>query len=275
MPVRSLWKGWISFGLVTIPVRLYAATEDRSVSFHLLHRRCGTRVRYLRFCPTCRMELDEGEIVRGYEFAPGQYVELGEEDLEGLPLPTLRTIEILDFVALAEIDPIFYDRSYYVEPAEGGQRAYALLREAMRRTGTVGIGKVALRHKEALACLRLHGPRGAALVLATMHYPDEVRSPESLAALREPAPVDGRELDLAVDLVERLRAPFEPGRYRDRYREALLQRIEAKIRGRQIRLEPPPEPRVADLMEALKASLERLERGEPLLAGDGRRGLPR
>lgn len=272
--MRSLWKGSISFGLVHIPVRLYAATEDRRVSFHLLHRRCGTRVRYLRWCPHCRTELADEELVRAYEYAPDQYVVLGEEDLEGLPLPTLRTVEILDFVALEQIDPIYFERSYYLEPADGGARAYALLREAMRRTRRVAVGRVALRQKEALACLRVFGGEPGVLVLATMHYPDEVRPPEALAGVRDPAPVSERELGLAVDLIDHLTAPFEPGRYRDRYREALQERIEAKVRGREVTLPPQPEVPVADLLDALRASLERVGAdgaGAPAgRAGDGR-----
>lgn len=263
--MRSLWKGWISFGLVTIPVRLYAAAEDRRVAFHLLHRRCHSRIRYQRFCPACRTEVGEEELVRAVEWAPGQYVEVTEEDLERLPLPTLHTFEIQDFVAMPEVDPIFFEKSYYVEPAEGGERAYALLREAMQRTGTAALGRIALRQREALACLRLLGPEGRVLVLATMHYADEIRPPEALPALRAPVPVDPRQLELAVELIGRLRSPFLPERYRDRYREALQQLIEAKVRGREVRVPPPPEPPVVDLLEALRASLEQLE-----AAADGR-----
>lgn len=262
--MRAIWKGSIGFGLVNIPVRLYAATEDRRVAFHLLHAPCGTRIRYLRWCPTHRSEVADGEIVRGFEYTPGQYVVVTEEDLEGLPLPTARTIEILDFVALEQIDPVLYDRAYYLEPADGGARAYALLREAMRRTGRVALGRVALRNKETLAAVRALGEGGrGVLVMSTMHYPDEVRSPELLPGLREEVAVAERELELAVDLIERLTAPFDPARYRDRYREALLERIEAKVRGREITVAPQPQPPVVDLLEALRASLERVD-------GDGR-----
>lgn len=278
MGVRSLWKGSISFGLVHIPVRLYAATEDRRVTFHLLHRRCGTRVRYLRWCPHCRAELGEDDVVRAYEYAPDQYVVLTDEDLAGLPLPTLRTVEILDFVSLDAIDPVYFERSFYLEPADGGARAYALLREALRRTRRVAVGRVALRQKEALACVRVFGGGAEApgvLLLATMHYPDEVRSPAALAGLREPVSVAPRELELAVELVERLSAPFDPARYRDRYREALWQRIEAKVRGREVTVPPQPEVPVADLLAALRASLEQLGDGTPARAGAPGDGWPR
>jgi len=262
--VRSIWKGSISFGLVHIPVRLYAATEDRSVHFHLLHRRCGTRIRYRRWCPHCGVEPEEGDIARGYPWAPGQYVIVEDADLESLPLPTARTVAIQAFVRLDSIDPIYFDRTYFLEPADGGGRAYGLLREAMRQTGRAAVARVALRHKESLACVRVHGDR--ALVLETMHRADEIRDPGVLPGLAgTAAPADPGELALAVDLIDRLTAPFEPERYPDRYREALLAMIEERVRGRRITVPPaPPQAPVVDLMEALRASLRQVEQAAPV-----------
>ncbi|MBX6378517.1 MAG: Ku protein, partial [Clostridia bacterium] len=223
--MRSLWRGSISFGLVHIPVRLYAATEARDVRFHLLHGTCHTRIRNRRYCPSCRRLVEEGELVRGYEVSPERYVVVSDEDLRALPLPTERALEILDFVDLATIDPIYFERSYFVEPAEGGGRAYGLLRRAMAATGRAALVRVALRARESLACLRVYPPGG--LALATMFYPDEVRDVRQLEGVRAaPVPAEGRELAIAIQLVEQLSAPFEPDRYHDRYREALLARIE-------------------------------------------------
>lgn len=256
--MRSIWKGSISFGLVYIPVRVYAATEDRSVHFHLLHRRCGTRVRYRRWCDHCDSELRPEDIVKAYAWAPDQYVVVEEDDLADLPLPTARTVAIQSFVRLDAIDPIYFDRTYFLEPVEGGGRAYALLREALRHTGRVAVAKVAMRAKESLACVRVLGDR--VLALATMHYPDEIHSPDALQGLEAAAEVDERELGLAVDLIDRLTAPFDPQQYHDEYREALLALIEAKVRGRQITVPPArPATPVVDLMEALRASLQRVE----------------
>ncbi|HEX6989008.1 MAG TPA: Ku protein, partial [Bacillota bacterium] len=261
--MRSLWKGSISFGLVHIPVRLYAATEDRSVRFHLLHRRCGNRVRYRRWCDHCNVELGNEDIARAYAWAPDQYVIVEDEDLEGLPLPTARTVAIQSFVRLDSIDPIYFDRTYFLEPVEGGGRAFGLLREAMRQTGRAAVARVVLRNKDSLACVRVYADRG--LALETMHRPDEIRPVEALAGLEAAAaPSDPRELALAIDLIDRLTAPFEPGRYPDEYREALLALIEARVQGRQITV-PPAQPAtpVVDLMEALRASLQQAEQGGP------------
>lgn len=254
--MRSIWKGSISFGLVYIPVRLYAATEDKSISFNLLHRRCGSRVRYQRWCPHCRIQLEQEDIVRGYAYAPDQYVILQDEDFENLPVPTARTIQIHNFVELGAIDPVYYERSYYLEPAEGGRRAYTLLREAMRRTERAALAKVAIRARESLACLRVFDDD--TLILETMRYPDEIRPTGALAGLQEKEPVEEAELELAIHLIQRLAAPFEPHRYQDQYRLALQERIEARIQGRDITQAPaaPVSPPVADLLAALRASLD-------------------
>ncbi|MEX2355812.1 MAG: Ku protein [Thermaerobacterales bacterium] len=252
--MRSIWKGSISFGLVYIPVRLYTATEDRRISFNLLHRQCGSRVKYLKWCSHCDVEVPNAGLVKGYEHAPGEYVVLEDQDLEDLPLATARTIEIEQFVRLQEVDPVYYQRTYLLEPIDGGARAYHLLRAALQRSDRAGIARVAIRSKETLACIRVFDQR--TMVMETMHYADEVRDPGALPNFPAAAgAVDEGELDLALHLVERLEAPFAPGSFDDRYRIALQERIEARIQGRQITAAPAESRPVHDLMEALRASL--------------------
>lgn len=257
--MRSIWKGSISFGLVNIPVRLYAATEDRAPHFHLLHRRCRTPIRYQRFCPVCRTEVNPEEIVRAYEWQRDVYVPLEEEELERLPPAAQRTIRILDFVKIEEIDPIYFERPYYLEPLEGAEKAYSLLRTAMRGSGRVAVAQVALRQKEHLATLRVYRER--VLTLETMRYPDEVRDPEGLRVEQE-VEADPREVELARTLIERLAVPFQPDRYRDRYREALLELVAAKAQGGKWELPRPQEPvGVESLLEALRESVRLAEAG--------------
>lgn len=267
--MRSLWKGALSFGLVSIPVRLYAATRAHDVRFHLLHRPCHTPVRYRRFCPACAREVGPEEVARGYEH-PAGYVLVEDADLEALPLPTRKTIEILDFVRLEEIDPIYYETAYFLEPAEGGGKAYALLRRVLREAGRVAVAKVALRAKESLACVRVYGREGeGVLVLETMFYPDEVRSYADLEGASRPAEVTERELAMARHLVDSLTVAFDPARYRDAYREALLQVIEEKVRGQEVVAPPAREPaRVLDLVAALEESIRQAEERRRA-AGDG------
>lgn len=252
--VRSLWKGSISFGLVNIPVRLYAATEEKSVRFNLLHRACRTPIKYQKVCPHCGREVSQDEIVRGYAYDRNRYVLMEEEDFENLPLPTSRQVAILDFVDLSEIDPLYYDKSYYLEPDEGAEKAYGLLRRAMREKGRVAIAKVAIRSREALACVRVYGQ---ALVMETMYYPDEIRPAERLDGIAAEPELSEREVAMAVQLIDNLTEPFDPGKYRDHYREALLSAIEKKIQGEGLEAPaaPPAAGKVVDLMEALEASL--------------------
>lgn len=276
--MRSLWKGAISFGLVNIPVKLYTATETRDVHFHQLHRPCHSPIKYRRFCPACGREVENEEIARGYEFTRGQYVIVEDEDLAELPLATGKSVEILDFVRLDEIDPIYFEKSYFLEPAEGGAKAYALLRRAMEDSGRVGLAKVALRQKESLAAVRVYrertdppAPDGDAgdgrpiggdglLVMETMFWPDEVRSYAQLQDAYRRVEVAERELGMAVHLVESLSVPFDPGKYRDEYREALLQMIEEKAQGERVVAPEAPEPtRVIDLVSALEESIRRAE----------------
>lgn len=252
--MRSIWKGSISFGLVNIPVRLYTATEEKSVRFNLLHGLCRTQIQYRKYCPHCDREVSQDEIVKGYPYDRGRFVILDEDDFENLPVKTARQVEILDFADLAEIDPVYYDRSYYLEPVEGAEKAYALLRRAMADTGRVAIAKVAIRSRESLACVRVYGP---ALVLETMFFPDEIRSVERLSGIGQAPEPSERELAMAVQLIDNLTVGFHPENYRDEYRQALLAVIERKIQGEVVEpaAPPPAAGKVIDLMEALEASL--------------------
>lgn len=257
--MRSLWKGSVGFGLVNIPIRLYTATESKSIRFNLLHELCHTPVKYQKICPHCNRELAQGEIVRGFEFEKGRYVILSDEDFEALPVETVRQVQILDFVDLAEIDPIYFDKTYYLEPDEGAQKPYALLRRAMLATGKIAVAKVTIRSRESLACVRV---RESTLVMETMFYPDEIRSSEMLSGVTAEPSLTDRELEMAVQLIENLSEPFQPEKYRDAYRDALMERIQQKIEGESVEpAAPAPAGRVIDLMEALEASLKATAKG--------------
>ncbi len=257
--MRSLWKGAISFGLVHIPCRLYPATVDRDVHFRQLHAACHTPIEYHKVCPRCEVRVAPADIVRGYEVAAGEYVLIEDEDIEHLPLATTHTVEILDFVDLASVDPLFFDKAYFVGPAEGGSRPYALLRAVLRRTGRAAVAKVAIRNKESLALVRVVGD---CLTLELMYYPDEIRDWREVDDLPGEVPVSEREVDVATDLVERLTGPWQPERYHDAYRQALRELIETKAAGQRVQVEAPeqaPAGRYADLLAALEASVRQAE----------------
>ncbi|NMB16330.1 MAG: Ku protein [Firmicutes bacterium] len=250
--MRSLWKGAISFGLVNVPVRMYAATERQDIKFNYLHQACGTPINYRKMCPVCEEEVSQEDIVRGYQYAKDQFVVLTEEELTR-PEAEEKAINIVDFVELAQIDPVYYDKTYYLEPAQGGKKAYHLLRRAMEQAGKVGIAKVVIRSKEVIAAIRVYEQ---VLAMETMFYRDEVRSASQLTGL-EPVQLDERELKMALDLITNMATDFRPESYRDSYREALMEKIEAKIQGRQIATPPQPqEEKVTDLLAALEASLK-------------------
>ncbi len=253
--LRALWKGSISFGLVNIPVRLYAATERKDVKFNYLHRECGTPVRYQKYCPTCQKQISQEEIVYGYQYEPGRYVVINDEDLEAIPTTRSKSVDIIDFVELSQIDPVYYDKTYFLEPADGGGKAYALLRETMKQAGRIGIAKVTIRTREALACVRVYGTN--TLVMETMFYPEEIRTEAALAGTNESYQLDQREIDMANLLVSSLSTEFEPQKYHSEYRRQLRELIQAKIEGREITEAPEQQPsRVRDLMEALRESVE-------------------
>ncbi|MFL5496443.1 MAG: Ku protein [Gemmatimonadales bacterium] len=249
---RAIWSGSISFGMVSIPVKLHGATESKDISFHQLHSTCGTRLKQVRWCPTDEVEVPWNETVRGYEYAKDQYVTLTDEDFEKLPLPSKHVIELSGFVEEQEIDPVFYEKSYYLSPDERAEKPYALLLRALEKKKLTALATITIRKKEQLCALR---PRDEVLMLETLFYPDEVRkeSGVDLSAAR----VSDRELDMAFTLIELLRKPFDPGEYHDNYREALAQLIEAKLEGRQVVKAPPArETKVIDLADALRKSVE-------------------
>ena len=260
--MRSIWKGAISFGLVTIPVKLYSATEERDVSFHQVHREDGGRIKYKRVCQIDGEEVSYGDIAKGYDLGGGDMVILTDEDLSDLPLTTSRTIDVLQFVPLEQVDPIYFAKSYYLEPDRTGTKPYALLRDALEESGRVALVKIALRQREALATLRV---RDGVFVLETMLWPDEVRTPD-FGFLGEDVQVRPQELAMAASLIDTLTGDFDPSQYKDDYREALQAVIDAKIEGREV---VAPEQReesggaVLDLMAALRASVDAAKGRKP------------
>jgi DNA end-binding protein Ku len=258
--MRSIWKGAISFGLVSIPVKLYSATEEKDVSFHQVHREDGGRIRYKRVCQVDGEEVPYSDIAKGYELPSGEVVVLTDEDFADLPLTTSRAIDVLEFVPLDQVDPMYFAKSYYLEPDGQGAKPYVLLREALENSGRVALVKVALRSRESLATLRV---RDGVFVLEMMLWPDEIRTPE-FAFLDEDIDVRQQELKMAESLIESLSGDFEPEQYSDNYREALQALIEAKVEGREV--VQPAEPAddagtVVDLMAALRASVEAAKQG--------------
>ena len=250
-----MWRGAISFGMVAIPVRLYLATESKSVSFRLLCPRDLTPIRNKRWCQEEDREVGWNEVVRGYEVGKNEYVIIDDKDLDELPLNTTHTIDIVEFCPDKEIEAGLYLKSaYYLEPEPVGQKPYALLRAALEKTDKVAIGKIALRDREHLCRLALHEQ---GLLLNTLHWPDEIRGTGELSMPQDGADIQKRELDMAVMLVENLSAHFDPSRHLDEYREALLEVVNAKLADRPVERAAAPEPaRVTDLMAALKASVE-------------------
>ena len=249
---RPIWRGAISFGMVAIPVKLYTATESKDVSFRQLHREDNSRVRQLRWNANLDKEVPYDEIVRGYEYEKDRYVILEDEDFEKLPLPTKQAVAIQAFVKLEEIDPVFYERAYYLEPDDAGKKPFALLLKALEEKGLTAVAKVAIRNKERLCALR---PSDGRILLETLYYPDEIRT-AALEPLEE-LEVSDEELRMAFTLIEMLEQPFEPEQYHDAYREALTQLINAKLEGQEIvEAEAPETTKVIDLMAALKASVE-------------------
>ena len=249
---RAMWKGAISFGLVTIPVAVYPVTEEKGLKFNQLHDEDGGRIRYKRVCEKDGEEVTFEHIVKGYEVEKDRYVVLTDEDLNAVPVESSRAIDIHRFVDLDEIDPVMFKKSYYLVPEETGAKAYALLREAMADDGRVGIAKVSFRDKEHLAALRF---KDEAFVLETMYWPDEVREAD-FGGVDVSAKIRGQELEMAKQLIESLSGEWNPEEYSDEYREALLQIVEAKLNGQEIEVvAPEPTAKVVDLMEALKASV--------------------
>jgi DNA end-binding protein Ku len=269
---RAIWTGAISFGMVTVPVKLYSAVNRKTVRFHQLSGKSGVRVSQKRIDPQSGEEVPYESIVKGYEIAPERYVVIEPGELETLQPKKTKTIEIEDFVELSQIDPVYYDQPYYLAPATGGAKPYRLLLEAMRETNKVAIARVVIRSKEQLVAVR---PMGDALGMATMLFADEVLPPDRIDELADAAEVKTtkRELDVAKQLVDSLAGDFEPEKYHDTYRADVLAMIERKAQGEEIVVQPTPEEisePAPDLMSALKASLEAVRAREGAGAAKGK-----
>jgi DNA end-binding protein Ku len=268
--VRAIWKGAVSFGLVSIPVKLYTATEEKDVSFHQVHREDGGRIRYKRVCQVDGEEVAYSDIAKGYELPSGETVVITDDDLAELPLATSRVVDVLAFVPLEQVDPIYFAKSYYLEPDKTATKPYVLLRDALEQADSVALVKVAIRTRETLATLRV---RDGVLVLETMVWPDEVRAPD-FAFLDEDITVRPQELAMAESLIESMSGDFDPGQYHDDYREALQQVIEAKVEGREVVEQPVEEEEtgsVVDLMAALRASVDAAKKSRGESAGPARK----
>jgi DNA end-binding protein Ku len=260
---RSIWSGAISFGLVNVPVKLFTATSPKTVRFHQLNEKTGARIQQKRVDPSTGEEVPFDQIVKGYELTRDRYVIVRPEELESLAPEKTRTIDIEDFVELSDIDPIYFDHAYYLVPDKGAAKAYGLLLEAMKQSGKVAIARVVLRSKEQLVAIR---PAEDALVMETMIFHDEVVPPEVLDDLpaAEDRQIAERELKMARQLVDSLTSEFDPSRYKDEYREKVLDLIERKAAGEEIAVPPeaPAPARVPDLMAALEASLAAVKKGD-------------
>lgn len=255
--MKTLWKGALNFGLVNVPVKMYAATEKKAVKFKYLHDKCHAPVEYKRICSACKKEISWEEIIKGYEYEPGRYVEIDEKELESIPDEKSKTIDILDFVDLEEIDPVYYEKTYYLSPQETGERAYLLLRKTLKHNNKVAICKVVIRSKKSLACVRVYND---VLTLETMYFPDEVRDVTETISGNLNEQVQDKEFEMANKLVANLTSEFDPKKYKDDYREALLKIIRAKIEGKEIKTPKlEKEDKVVDLMEALKESVKMIE----------------
>ncbi|SHG38902.1 non-homologous end joining protein Ku [Ornithinibacillus halophilus] len=261
--MHTMWKGTISFGLVNIPVKLHAATENKDVQLRQLHKECHSPIKYEKVCPVCDRKIENDEIVKGYEYAKNKFVVLDDDDLEALKKEQEdRSVEIVDFVKLEEIDPIYFEKSYYLSPNEGGGKAYSLLRAALKDTGKIGVAKMTIRSKEQLAVIRIYEDT---LVVETIHFPDEVRNVKDVPNVPEETEIAKKELDTAKMLIEQLTTEFEPEKYTDEYRTALLELIEEKKgKDQTATAKDKPKPdNVTDLMEALQASLDRAKKEKP------------
>jgi DNA end-binding protein Ku len=263
--MKALWKGSVTFGLVNIPVRLYSAVQEKSLKFHMLHAEDGGRIKYQRVCAICGKEVSWNDIVKGYEYSKDHYVHFTDEELQGIDLDSIRAIDVVNFVPLEDIDPVYFNKTYYIVPEPSGLKAYRLLQQALDAEEQVGIAKIALRDKEHLATVRL---KDDVFVLETMHWPDEIRQPE-FEELDKKVTVRDPEVKMARQLIQQLSADFDPEEFRDEYRTRLEQLVEQKVDGQEITVaaEQEEEPtKVVDLMEALKASVEEAKKKSPAKA---------
>jgi DNA end-binding protein Ku len=255
MPPRSIWRGAISFGLVSVPVRMFTATESKELRFHFLHKDDLAPIGYDKVRKDTGEHVDPDDVIRGFEVEKGRFVPLEEEDLDRLDIELTKAIDICDFVDLDEIDPIYFRKAYYLMPEDGAEKPYLLMVRALEETGKVGIAKVVIRNKQHLACLRTVDGK---LVLETMYYADEVRKPEPVKIKGD---IRSAEVDMAKSLIENLSEPFDPEKYDDTYRKELLGLLRAKARGKKLPEPSGDEPgEVIDLMAALRESVERTKK---------------
>ncbi|WP_042355405.1 Ku protein [Bacillus rubiinfantis] len=256
--MHTMWKGSISFGLVNIPIKLHAATEDKDIKLRTLHNKCHAPIKYEKVCSVCEEEVKPEDIVKAYEYTKGKFIVLDDEELEKLRKENEeKAVEIIDFVKIEEIDPIYFDRSYYMSPNDGGSKAYSLLRKALLESQKVGLAKIVIRSKEQLAVIRVYENT---LVMETIHYPDEVRKAADVPNVPSEDKVTKKELDTAILLIDQLTSLFEPEKYTDEYRTALLELIESKRQGKETvtaKVKEAAAANVTDLMAALQASIDR------------------
>jgi DNA end-binding protein Ku len=259
MNMHTIWKGSISFGLVNIPIKLHAATEDKDISLRTLHKECHSPIKYEKVCPVCQKEVGKEDIVRAFEYTKGKFVVLEDNELEELKKQNEeKSVEIMDFVKIEEIDPIYFNRSYFMSPNDGGIKAYSLLRQALKESNKVGLAKIIIRSKEQMAVIRVVDNT---LLMETIHYPDEVRSAADVPNIPANNTIVKKEIDTAILLIDQLTTTFDPTKYNDDYRTALLELIETKkMTGQKTITAKTKETvsnNVTDLMEALQASIDR------------------
>lgn len=267
--MHTIWKGSISFGLVNVPVKLFAATEEKDISMRQIHTVCGTPISYVRTCRHCNIEVDNEDISRGYEYETGRFVLFEKDELESLAGERSRDIKIMDFVNLTDIDPIYFQKTYYLGPGDTGVGAYSLLYAALKKTGKIGIATVSIRNKSSLAAIRLIDD---SLAMETIYYPDEIRDANTVPGLPRSMDVNEKELQMAEMLIEHLSTSFDPEKYQDEYRGRVQEAINKKVSGEDIRISPEaPRTNVIDLMAALQASLEAVN----VPSDKGKRGASR
>lgn len=264
--MHTVWKGSISFGLVNIPVKLHTATENKDIKLRQLHKECHAPINYKKVCSGCEKEVENDDIVKAYEYSKNKFVVLDDEELEKLKKENEdKAVEIIDFVKLEEIDPIYFEKSYFMAPDTGGSKAYSLLKKALQDSGKIGVAKIIIRSKEQLAVVRVYNET---LVMETIHFPDEVRSSKDVPNVPEDANIVKKELDTALLLIDQLTTTFEPEKYTDDYRTALMELIEQKKTGKKTvtateRKQPTTASNVTELMAALQASVDKTKKKKP------------
>ncbi|MGG0669844.1 Ku protein [Sporosarcina koreensis] len=263
--MHTVWKGSISFGLVNIPIKLHTATENNDIKLRQLHKECHSPISYQKVCPICDKEVKNEEIVKAYEYTKNKFVVLDDEDLEKLKKENEdKAVEIIDFVKLEEIDPIYFERSYFMAPDANGGKAYALLRKALKESGKIGVAKIIIRSKEQLAVVRVYKD---ALLMETIHFPDEVRNVGDVPNIPDEETIVKKELDTALLLVDQLTTAFDPDKYTDEYRTALMELIEEKKAGNvtvaKTEKKAISPSNTSDLMAALQASLDKTKKKKP------------